>query len=349
MMVDVQSPVLKTQDIVGKPVISLQGKETGNVLRVIVNPADKTVAGLTLSTRGLFNGEKGVEFSAIRSFGDYAVIVESSEAIMPLDSLPLIEKFIRDYKIYNMRVVTPQGKFIGSVDDFYFNAETGLIEKYILSGGLIRNLFKGKASIPAETVTLIGKDLIITTEKVVETIQKEDSGLQDSIDNIKGDLGQFRDDFEQWKEDFDKAWDKTRTKVLELSKMVGDNLKEVARTGKGKGKEVISKTGEILNEKKGHLKNSYDWWLDRLQAAINVPEEPLPEHDINILIGLRSARSVIDNSGNVIVGENEEITRELIESCQKAGKLRELLISIATCDLEQKMESIENETQIHSV
>ncbi|HWI54469.1 MAG TPA: PRC-barrel domain-containing protein [Desulfobacteria bacterium] len=344
-MSDVNGSVLKTQDIIGKPVISLQGEETGNVIRVVVDPAAKTVIGLTVSTKGLFKDEKGVLFSAIRSFGDYAVIVESSEAIMSIDNLPSIEKLTRENDIYNLRAVTPQGKLVGSVDDFYFNPDNGHIEKYILSGGLIRNLFKGKATIPSETVTMIGKDLLITIDSVESTIQKEESGLEGSLENIKGDLGHFREDFGQWTEDLDKAWDKTRNQVLQLSKVFGQNLKEAAKTGKGKGIEILSKTGEILNDKKRQLGTSYEWWIDRLQTAKDNSENQLPEHDINILVGLRSARAVLDKSGNIIVHENDVITRDHIDTCQKAGRTRELLISIATRDLEEKMMDIETETE----
>lgn len=339
-MTDANQPVLKTHDVIGKPVISLQGEEIGTIVRVIVDPEINSVIGLTVNVRGFFKGEKGIEFANIGSFGDYAVVVENSREILPLDNLPEIEKMSKELYLYNMRVVTPLGKLIGTIDDFCFDAETGRIEKYILSGGIIKNLFKGMASIPASSIITIGKDLLITTDGVEQTIQKEESGLQDSLENIKGDIGELKIDLDQWKDDFEKTWDKTRNKVLDLSKIVGENLLEAARTGSGKGKEVLSKTSELVNEKIGQLKSSYDWWVDRLQAAKNRPDNALPEHDVNILIGLVAGKTVTDLNGKVIVAENEEITKEVIECAHKAGKTGELLISIATKDLEDKMKHL---------
>lgn len=347
-MADETKDVLKTQDIVGKPVISLHGEEIGSILRVIVNPENRTVAGLTINIRGLFKGEKGIEFDAVNAFGDYAVIVESSEKILPLENLPVVEKLSKDYSLYNMRVVTPQGKLIGTVDDLYFNTNNGQIDKYILSGGIIKNLFKGKAVIPAEKIQRIGKDVLLAADGAENTIEQEDTGLQESIQYLKSDLDSFKDDLEQWKDDIDKNWEKTRIKVVELSKTVGENLKEVARTGKSKSKEVLSKTSEILNEKKKQLQTSYEWWLDRLQSAKTSPDSSLPEHDVDILIGLKAGRIVFDNNGVPIIKENDEITQEVVNSCQKAGKTRELLISIASRDLEDKIKSIE-EDKIRSV
>lgn len=347
-MADVINPVVKTQDIVGKPVISLQGEEIGSILRVIVNPENGIVAGLTINIRGLFKGEKGIEFGTVKSFGDYAVIVESFEKILPLENLPTIERLDKDYNLYNMRVVTPQGKLIGIIDDFYFNTTTGQLDKYILSGGLIKNLFKGKAVIPSKKIQSIGKDVLIAFNGAEDAIEKEDTGLQDSIHHLKSDIDSFKDELEQWKDDFDKNWDKTRIKALELSKTVGENIKEAARTGKSKSKEAFSKTSEIINEKKKQLQSSYEWWLGRLQSAKTAPDNSLPEHDVNILIGLKAGRTVFDNIGQPIVKENEEITPEIMNSCQQAGKIRELLISVASKDLEDKIKSIE-EDKIKSI
>lgn len=342
-MADVQNRFLKTQDLIGKPVISLQGEEIGAVLRVIVNPGSSNVVGLTVSSKGLFKGEKGVEFRAIKSFGDFALMVETIKEILPIDSLPAIEKLGKEHNLFNMRIITPEGKLIGTIDDFYFHTGTGNIERYILSGGLIKNLFKGRASIPASSISTIGKDLLISIEGVEETIQKEEPGLQDSLGNIRGDLENWKDDLGQWKDDFEKTWDKTKTKTLEISKTVSANLKESALTGSGKGKEIISKTSEILNEKKEQLKSSYELWVERLQVLKSGHERPLPADDAKAIIGLKAGKTLTDDNGNVLIKENEKVTPEVIETSQKAGKIKELLISVATRDLEDKINSLESE------
>ncbi len=328
--------LIKTQDLVGKPVISLQGEEVGTVARVIVDPVRATVAGLLVNVKGWFKGEKGLEFEAVNSFGDYAVTIQRAGQVVPLENLPTVEKLAKDYNIYDMRIITPQGKLVGTIDDFCFNKETGKIEKYILSGGLIKNLFKGRASIPAGSIDKIGTDVIIGVSDIESTIQKEESGLQDNIDLLKEDL-------EQWKDDFEKIWDKTRAKTLELSKTVGESLKEAAKSGKDKGKELLSKSTEIVTEKREQLKSSYEWWTERLQAIRNKPETPLAEDEIETLLGLPAGKTVTDDDGNIILEKDKEVSRETIEMAQKAGKTKELLISVASKDLEEKIKSVEEE------
>ncbi|MHB9095262.1 MAG: hypothetical protein ACYC21_11360, partial [Eubacteriales bacterium] len=157
-------------------------------------------------------------------------------------------------------------------------------------------------------------------------------------ENLKGDL-------ENWKDDFENIWEKTRAKTLELSKTMGENLKEAAKTGKDTGEKILSKTGKILVEKKEVLKTSYDSWMDRLQTVKNGPEKPLTETDINALAGLKAGETVTDDSGNVIIEKDDNVSPDVIAEAQKAGKTKELLISVATRDLEDQIKSIEQETE----
>ena len=345
-MTDTPSSVLiKTRDLAGKPIISLQGEEAGTIARVIVDPIRGKVVGLTVNVKGWFKGEKGLEFESVNSFGDYAITLQRTGQIVPLDSLPTVEKLAQDYSMYNMRIITAEGKLIGTVDDFYFDSETGEIKKYILTGGVIKNLFKGRASIPAESVEKIGKDAIIAVSKVEEFIQKEDSGIEDNIENLKDDLGSLKGNLEHWKDDFEKVWDKTRTKTQELSKTLGENIITAAKSGKGTGNLILSKTGQVLSEKKDKLKASYETWLNRLQAVKNGPEKLLTDGDISSLVGLNAGETVVDDAGAVIVAQDTLVTREIIESAQKAGKTKELLISVATRDLEDQIKSIEKEAE----
>ncbi|MFA5881596.1 MAG: PRC-barrel domain-containing protein [Eubacteriales bacterium] len=337
--------LLKTQDLVGKPVISLQGEEVGSIVRIIADPVRGNVVGLTVSVKGWFKGDQGMEFESVKSFGDYAVTVQRCGQIVPLDNLPTVQKLAQDYSLYNMRIITPEGKLIGTIDDFYFDSKTGKIEKYILTGGVIKNLFQGRASIPAGSIEKIGTDAVIAVTNVLETIQKEETGLTDSIEHLKGDLENWKDDIGQWKDDFEKVWDKTLTKASELSKTVGENLKVAAQSGKGKGKELLTKTGGILSEKSIQLKKSYELWMDHLQAIKNKPEKPLSEKDLESLIGLKAGRTVTDDDGQVIVAENKKVTGEIIEASQQAGKFKELLISVATKDLEDQIKSVEKEAK----
>lgn len=340
--------LLKTQDVIGKPVLSLQGDDLGTVSKIVVDPLERSVVGITINVKGLFKGEKSAEYKTIKSFGDYAVMLNTPDELDNFDQLENFEKLAKDHCLFNIRIISPEGKLIGTIDDFYFNPLNGKIEKLILSGGIIKTLIKGRAVVPAEYIETIGKDAVITVNGIEEAIVREDSDLQNSIEYIKEDLSHYRedidlfkDDIEQWRGDFDRLWEKTKKNAAGLSKTVADNLKEAAKSGKGKSINLLSKTTEILTEKAAQLKSSYEWWMERLQSVKNVSGVYLSADDIEVLTGLRAGKKVLDSSGKVIIDENEEVTPEMIDEAAKAGVTRDLLISLATRDLEDKMKSVE--------
>ena len=333
----------KSRDLLGKPVISLSGDELGSVARIIADPESGSVVGLTLSAKGWFKGEKAAEFSSVNSFGEYAVTVKENDLVVPLNTLSILEKTAQETNLFGMRIVTPEGKLIGTVEDYYFDVTTGAITKYILTGGVIKSLFKGRAGLPAAGISRIGKDIIIAVANVEDTIENEEGGLQDNLETLKEEIDHLKSDLGQWKGDLEKVWDKTKVRAAEISKTVGENIKTAAEGSKDTGKKIFSKTRELLTEKKNQLKKSYEVWQDRLQSVKNGSEKPLAEEELEALIGLKAGQTITDDNGVVIVEQNSEITRSIIEEAQKAGKLKELLITLATRDLEDQIKSIEDD------
>lgn len=335
----------KSRDLLGKPVISLLGDELGSVARIIADPDSGSVVGLTLTVKGWFKGEKAAEFTSVNSFGDYAITVKENDLVVPLNTLSKLEKTAQEGNLHGMRIITPEGKLIGTVEDYYFDVKTGAITKYILTGGIIKTLFKGRAGLPAAGISKIGKNVMIAVADIEERIENEDGGLQDNLENLKDELDHLKDDLGQWKDDVEKVWDSTKNRAVELSKTVGENLKTAAEGSKDTGKKLFSITGELLAEKKIQLKNSYEIWHNRLQAVKNGADKPLAEEELQALIGLKASQTITDDNGAVIVMQNSPITQDTIEAAQKAGKIKELLITLATRDLEDQIKSIEDETQ----
>jgi uncharacterized protein YrrD len=326
----------KTQELVGKSVISLGGKELGTVNKVIVDPGSVSVAGFTINVKGILKGDKAIEFKAVHSFGDYALTIADSAMVVPLNTLPALEKLAQFSNMYGMKVITPSGHLVGGVDDFTFATVDGKITGYIISGGLIKNLMQGRAVIPAEGIEKIGPDLIIAKDGIEQYIVKEEPGLHDSIGNLKEDIN-------LWKEDLNKTWDKTLIRARELSKTIGENLKEATKEGRGRSKELIGKSAEILNEKKKDLKTTYEEWSDRLKSLKNKPEKPLSEDELAAVTGQKVSKTITDENGEPIINQDEVITDDTVRRAAAAGRLKELLLAAATSDVSQKIESIEKD------
>lgn len=327
---------LKTQELMGKPVISLGGEEVGTVHKVIVDPGTSSIVGLTVNVKGIFKGEKALEFSAVHSFGNFAVTVVDNARVVPLNTLPALEKLAQVCNMYGMKVITPSGHLIGEVDDFSFATADGNIANYFISGGLIKNLMQGRATIPAESIEKVGPDLIIAKDNVEQYITKEEPGLQESFDNLREDLS-------GWKEDLNKAWDKTLIRAKEVSKILGEKVKDATKDGKGKSKELIEKSTVILNDKRQDLKATYEEWSDRLKTLKNKPERPLSDAELTALVGQKVSKTISDDSGQPIITKDEFVAEETVKKAIAAGRLKELLLAVATSEVNEKIESIEKE------
>lgn len=327
---------LKSQELVGKPIISLAGEEVGTVNKVIVDPGTTSVVGLTVNVKGLFKGDKALEFGAVHSIGNYAVTVTDGAMVVPLNTLPALEKLVQLCNMYGMKVITPSGHLVGGVEDFTFAVADGKIVSYIISGGLFKNLIQGRAIIPAEGIENIGPDLVIAKEDVEHYLKREEPGLADSIDNLKEDLS-------GWKEDLNKAWDKSLGRAKELSKIIGEKVKEATKEGKGKSKEILGKSTEILSEKGKDLKTTYEEWSERLKTLRNKPERPLTDDELAALTGQKVSKSISDDNGKPIIDKDEILTEDKIKLAVAAGRLKELLLAVATSEVNQKIESIEKE------
>ncbi len=337
--------VLYTQEVVGKHVITVQGEDLGVVERILVNPETAAVAGLTLSAKGWFKGEKAVEFGSVKAIGGYAVTLENSELVVALNSAPALEQLANQFNLYGSRVITPQGELMGTVDDFAFDTVTGTIESFLLSGGLIKNLTKGKASVPMSAVEKIGPDVIVTNETAPENLIKNQQGLSDNIGSLKENMDHWRKNIDSLKDDVEKGWDITLGTAKEVSKGLGEKLIEVTGDSKEKSMEILSKTATktvgFLSKSKTDLVGTYEHWVDKLANYKN--RNTLSSDELSSLLWKKVGRPIYDADGNLLIDKDAEVTPEILDKIQQANKTKELLLSIATRDVAEKLETIEKE------
>src|SRR5690554_2461431 len=118
-----------------------RGRVVGRVSRLLVDADTRKVVGLLLATR-LGREPRCLPFRHVHAIGEHAVTVRGTDAIVPLSELPDMEETLRaQRRIYNSPILTEGGAFIGDVDEFTINTESGRLEAMLVSGGLIRDMF----------------------------------------------------------------------------------------------------------------------------------------------------------------------------------------------------------------
>lgn len=170
--------MIRLTSLAGRAVIDLDAAEKlGRIEKVILDPDGRQVAGFIVS-RGssLFGGgtDTTLSASAVHAIGPDAVTVRTTgaAAVDPnLDGLPRVSDIV------GRKVVSEEGRFLGTVDDVLVDESDGRILGYALHGatpgGKVGELLSGDrkdAAAPylrADANLRAGQDLIVAPETAV--------------------------------------------------------------------------------------------------------------------------------------------------------------------------------------
>lgn len=150
----------------------VKGRVVGRVHRLIVDADARKVVGLLLATR-LGREPRCLPFRHVHAIGEHAVTVRGTEAIAPVSELPDMEEAMRaQRRIYSSPILTEGGLFIGDVDEFTINTQSGRLESLLVSGGLMKDLFRGQAALPSHLIVAIGEDATIVKDIAVSFLEQ---------------------------------------------------------------------------------------------------------------------------------------------------------------------------------
>lgn len=118
------------------------GKKIGFIEDLLVDFEKRVVSGFAISPLSSFRRRVCV----------YTEDIVSSEDVLTIKKVQKYSE--KEFKYYkNTNVFDCENKFIGMLEDVIFD-ETYKIKSYVLSGGIIRNIFHGKNIIIPEYLTL---------------------------------------------------------------------------------------------------------------------------------------------------------------------------------------------------
>ncbi|WP_378952591.1 PRC-barrel domain-containing protein [Pelosinus sp. sgz500959] len=109
----------KSLDILGLPVIDIsEGDEIGTITKIVIDPAEGSVAALVIDDGKWYRGAKLLPFSAIAGLGESALTIISSSAILSIENSPALEQLLcNDVTIIGTKVLTKTGRIQGIVKE----------------------------------------------------------------------------------------------------------------------------------------------------------------------------------------------------------------------------------------
>ncbi|MGF7184170.1 uncharacterized protein YrrD [Desulfitispora alkaliphila] len=191
----------ESKHFLGLPVVSLDlGQQLGVVKSLIIDPETVSLMGLVISNKGWLSENRFLPFSKVKSVGRHAVTTESSK------SLEKIVQSSDHRQLEGVQVLSCQGNFLGTVEEFTIDAETGEIVTLELSGKLINSLLKGKASLPRTALQTMGKDVIVAVAGAEEKLTDRESAIQETVKSVREKTSKVLDSTVENSKKFTQGW-----------------------------------------------------------------------------------------------------------------------------------------------
>jgi uncharacterized protein YrrD len=173
----------KGTDLIGKPVIDYEcGLQLATVKDLIFSQEQDSLLALLTEEPGWFQGGKMVPVTHILAIGADGIIVKSSDSIMPVNQAPAIKELLDKKNILRgTQIITLNGRNLGRMVDLYFDASTGIVEGYEVSGGLFADAYTGRSFVPTSKTFRIGQDFAFVPNNVVELMEEQIGGLKGAM------------------------------------------------------------------------------------------------------------------------------------------------------------------------
>lgn len=372
----------KSRDIVGLPVIELrEGKSLGRVHSLVVNPDSRRVEALEVGERSLLKTKTElIPFSQVRSFGSDAVTLQDHEAVQEAEEMPELAGLL-ERKLIGSRVVTVDGTLIGTVEDFTFTKENGvLVDLYVAF-----EKTKGHLLVPITVVTSFGRDFIIINENYVADVKEveaptvERTGRQ-FVHSLEVRAIEFALDREAGQDVLDDNGDavirkgeKVTSEIIDLARQKNRLTQVLIASGTGELFEGVDYTREKLDS--GSRKLLETWhalrgrsqeWLARkidddrpsptgelrelwfqlqgkLAQGSRELEDSTKDKIRDYVQGKTLAHPVYDKDGHLIAGRGEIANPDITARAEQSGRLPQLFLSTAANDVQMALDPIKQQ------
>jgi uncharacterized protein YrrD len=352
--------MLKGKSVIGKELLSLaEGVRLDKIHDVVVEPEGRRVVALVVSEGGFMSTSKIVPITEVASFGRDAVVIESSDSIIPASTDPALQAFVeRDDKILGKHVYTTTGTDQGSIADIYFDEGTGAVVGYEISGGVLGDVAKGRSYLATDEISAIGNDVIYVAPEAAAGLDAQVGGVQGSLESAGQKVSEARDGAQRRAgdaspeerlvgrragsdvetddgsvivprgrtirpEDVDAARDAGKLGALTASVALGD-----AQDAGADAKDAVSAAGD----KAGNLWDQFIAKISELTDAngrrMDAAQTKQRLEAIADAIGRPVTKVILDREDNVVLNWGDIITHEAVQRAHEAGGLDSLLNSV---------------------
>jgi uncharacterized protein YrrD len=168
--------MIKGKALIGHSVVAQDGTQLGAVRDLIFDHDTGHVLALVLNERDLFGLMDAliVPWREVASVGADVVFVRTAASKMKLhDDEAARTASQRETSLSGTRIVTTEGKELGTLADMIIDEATGRVLGYEISGGFIADTLHGKKFLPAPPGLEVGKDAAVVPPQAEASIKAQ--------------------------------------------------------------------------------------------------------------------------------------------------------------------------------
>ena len=281
--------MLKGRDIIGRSIVSYEtGQKFDRVKDLIFDQDSGRLLGFLVDESGWFSSARVLMLKDVQVIGPDALIVPSKDTIIKASDSPEINRIVRHNNVLDgTRIMTTDGRSLGTMIDLYFDERTGEIEGYEASGGLFSDAYSGRSFVPAPQTFKIGEDVAFVPPQTAQLMEEQVGGIKAAVQNAS-------------------------EKVQETAQGTGEKLQEFGALASDKVKDTTQIAGEKLQE------------VGRSATSSVTNTVIKPEEQKTYVIGKTAKQSVMTPEGGPLVLEGQEVTQLMANSAEHSGVLDEL-------------------------
>lgn len=290
----------KGSDILGKTITAFDsGRRVARVQDLIFDQETNQLLGVLVEEAGLFRSAKVVPLGAISAFGTDTLIIPSRDAIISAKHDNRIHQVLdRNLILKGTRIVTTDGRYLGSVVDLYFNEQTGMIEGYEASGGIFADAYSGRSFIPAPQTIRIGEDATFVPPDTADLMEEQVGGIRGAVQTAS-------------------------TRIQESSEVAGQRLQAATQSAN----EQIQRSAEAANARlQAAGESASNSFENGTRSATTTITNQLvdPDEQFAYVIGKPVDRDIFTNDGQLLIGKDQVVTLTVAEAARYAGELETL-------------------------
>lgn len=234
---------IKAKDLIGLPVVTYnRGVKAYEVEDMILDPDRRQVLALLVEEGSLFRSAKAVPFGRISAIGPDAVIIPDGKAVIEVNRDNVLKRLHNEQSVRGLRVLTDDGRRLGTVEDLLLDSKTGEVRGYYVSQGRMVSVGQGQRWLPAESVLNMGMRVLYVPASVADDFDRQLGGIAGTLEGAGGKL---RTAGEQANQRLENLGEKARESGSKLNEQLGQ-VGERVRT------DVSQRAGGMVAGKTAH-------------------------------------------------------------------------------------------------